>query len=390
MNNKTFIRNHKIVVLGKAVAHTFQKKHYSRSELDGFEQINLIPFIFWLFGQQLKLTANGWLMISGFPNIIVFPEALYDMHEHKVLSPINALKYLCGYDFSQSCYIIEEFCRMPIVEMTEECTKIYTTQMATKLLDVFNLNDILKEDLLKKTSKFCRKATQMAFGVLHQELGISRSLVAALIAEKKLAINKQYAFCFLQYMDDKVVSCIKYKHNQNGAFNYFVETTLRDSTFSMVYKPRHGQVHRDIYVFETVIEMLSFLTLVEEGVVAELPENSFLISLNSTYAYPLTAFLKEHPLVTTIHACLSNQSTGFAATQIIMEKEIYPNHKKIKVDDLQRYTATHGKYVKTWNEMLRYHLETKKKLEEEAANEQALLDQEKEIQNAANKQNEQA
>ena len=126
------------------------------------------------------------------------------------------------------------------------------------------------------------------------------------------------------------------------------------------------------YVFESIIELLSFLSLVEAKVIEEPIENSCLISLNSTYPYPLMAYLKEHNNINTIHTCLSNQTAGFAATTSIVENKSLSNYKIIKSDDLQKYTGMHGKYVKTWNDMLmEYHI-VRRKAEIERKNEAAM------------------
>jgi hypothetical protein len=146
-----------------------------------------------------------------------------------------------------------------------------------------------------------------------------------------------------------------------------------------VYKPKDGQVIRDVYVFENIIEILSFLSLVEAKVIEEPVENSCLFSLNSTYPYPLMAYLKEHNGINTIHTCLSNQTAGFAATNSILENKTLSNYKIIKADDLQKYTGMHGKYVKTWNEMLReYHI-IRRKAEFERKNEAAIQKTEAEL-----------
>jgi hypothetical protein len=88
------------------------------------------------------------------------------------------------------------------------------------------------------------------------------------------------------------------------------------------------------------------------------------------------AYLKEHNGINTIHTCLSNQTAGFAATTSIVENKSLSNYKIIKSDDLQKYTGMHGKYVKTWNAMLReYHI-IRRKAEIERKNEAAIQEAE--------------
>ena len=359
MKNLDPVKNYLIVTLNKADAYTFDKVRYTRSQLDAFEEVNLIALLHWLYGSRLK-KVDTWLTITGYPNLIVFPEAVYDRVNRRVYGPIEALKLLFNYNFPQSCYVISRFFDFAIADVSEQCAKMYPEQMSSRLLEFFNLNAVLDDNLLTSKSDGNRKAMQIAFGTLHQELGISRSVIAALIAERRLAINKQnkqLVFCFLQYQDGKVVTNTKYKNNINGEFAFSVDTVNRDATFTKMYKPKDEQAIRDVYVFENIIELLSFLTLVEAKVIEETVENSCLISLNSTYPYPLMAYLKEHSNIDTIHTCLSNQTAGFAATNSILENKTLSKYKIIKADDLQKYTGMHGKYVKTWNEMLReYHI----------------------------------
>ena len=68
---------------------------------------------------------------------------------------------------------------------------------------------------------------------------------------------------------------------------------------------------------------------VEENLITGPVENSCLISLNSTFPHPLIAFLNEHPCVSTIHTCFSNQSAGFAATNSIIENKSLSKYKII-------------------------------------------------------------
>ena len=56
----------------------------------------------------------------------------------------------------------------------------------------------------------------------------------------------------------------------------------------------------------------------------------------------------------------------------ILENKTLSKYKIIKADDLQKYTGMHGKYVKTWNEMLReYHI-IRRRAEIERRNEAAM------------------
>ena len=369
------VKNYLLVTLNKASAYTFDKVHYTRPQLDAFENVNLIALFYWLYGKNLK-RVDDFLTLTGHPNLLIFPEAVYDRVKQRVYGPVEALKLLCGYNFPQSCYVISRFFDFAIADVSEQCAKKYPEQMHSRLLDFFNLDAVLDDNLLSSKAKGSLTARQVAFGTLHQELGISRSIIAALIAEKRLVVGKQFILGFLQYKEGKVVTNTKFKYNHNGEFSFFVDTVDRDSTFTKIYRPKVGQAIRDVYVFENIIELLSFLSLVETKVIEEPAENSCLISLNSTYPYPLMAYLKEHNNINTIHTCLSNQTAGFAATTSIVENKSLSNYKIIKSDDLQKYTGMHGKYVKTWNAMLReYHI-IRRKAEIERKNEAAIQEAE--------------
>lgn len=387
MKNIDPIKSSLMITLNQASAYTFKKITYTRDQLNAFEEVNLIALLYWLFGKQLK-QVDVWLTITGHPNLLVFPEALYDRVAHKVYSPIEAIKLLFGYNFPQACFVISSFFDLAILEANDRCAKAYPEQMSSRLLDCFNLNEVLEDNLLNNKAQGNQRARQVAFGVLNQELGISRSVIAALIAEKRLIIDKRYVFGFLEYIDGKVVTNTKYKHNNDGKFVFSVDTVKREATFTQMYKPRDGQKIQDVYVFESIIELLSFLSLVEENLITEPVENSCLISLNSTFPHPLIAFLNEHPSVGTIHTCFSNQSAGFAATDSIIKNKSLSKYKIIKADDLQMYTGMHGKYVKTWNELLRVYNNirkqeavARKRMAEDRKNAAAILKKEEELNN---------
>ena len=84
----------------------------------------------------------------------------------------------------------------------------------------------------------------------------------------------------------------------------------------------------------------------------------------------------------------SNQTAGFAATNSILENKTLSNYKIIKADDLQKYTGMHGKYVKTWNELLRVYNNirkqeavARKRIAEDRKNAAAILKKEEELNN---------
>ena len=108
MKNLDPVKNYLIVTLNKADAYTFDKLRYTRSQLDAFEEVNLIALLHWLYGSRLK-KVDTWLTITGYPNLIVFPEAVYDRVNRRVYGPIEALKLLFNYNFPQSCYVISRF-----------------------------------------------------------------------------------------------------------------------------------------------------------------------------------------------------------------------------------------------------------------------------------------
>ena len=344
------IKAHHINTIGTAKAYTFKRTHYSREQLDGFEQVNLITLLYWLDEKSLNLLNDNMLVLKFQPHIMVYSEGLYDSISHKVYGPISALKEFYGYDFHQACFIINKFYEFPITALTDKCESKYPNLMRARLFEVFNLNSILKDNLLTKQGN---KAMYMVYAILHQEFGISRSVIAALVAENKLAVNKQYALCFLQYLDGKVISNTKYKHYE-GEYRFSVDTVNRDALFTIIRKPEHGQAIHSIYVFQDVIEILSYLSLVEMEIIPKPNENCYLVALNSTYAYPLISFLKEHREINKIYACLPNKTAGFAATESIIQNVEKFDCQVIKMDELQKYTYEKSTYVKTWNEMLKH------------------------------------
>ena len=105
----------------------------------------------------------------------------------------------------------------------------------------------------------------------------------------------------------------------------------------------------NVYVFEDVYQLMSYLTLINKGLVSPLEKNSIMLSLNGTSFNALRSYLYAHKDVKTVYACLSNTKLSIETFKNIP----FDKDKVINMQThLKDYTEEHG-LVETWNDMLK-------------------------------------
>mgnify|MGYP003292470018 CR=1 FL=1 len=83
-----------------------------------------------------------------------------------------------------------------------------------------------------------------------------------------------------------------------------VLSVKRNTTFT--WNNNNCQYCHNVYVFEDVYQLMSYLTLINKGLVPPLEKNSIMLSLNGTSFNALRNYLYAHKDVKTVYACLSN------------------------------------------------------------------------------------
>ena len=116
---------------------------------------------------------------------------------------------------------------------------------------------------------------------------------------------------------------------------------------------------KEVYVFESCVDLLSFLTLVKKGFVPQPAAGSCFISLNGAATRYLEKVLLEHPTIERIHFCTDNDRAGQLAVTLFTSR----THSKLPVDYWNQYLVDGvrgAKDLKDWNELLQACCEDEK------------------------------
>ena len=132
-----------------------------------------------------------------------------------------------------------------------------------------------------------------------------------------------------------------------------VSTVKRNTTFTWAEEERCN--YYNVYIFEDVYQIMSYLTLINKGLVPELEPNSIMLSLGGMSFDALKSYLNAHKEVKAVYACLSNTMLSIDTLKDIP----FDAEKVINMQPyLKEYTAKH-ELVETWSEMLHHSLKQK-------------------------------
>ena len=341
--NKTFINNHRKEILNKAKAHTFPYHRYTREELNSLNVVNLVELCVYLFENKLTYTT-GRLVLRYHPHVIVYAEGFYDTKTHKCHNAINGLKLFFSLDFLQACYIIKSFFESEaILDVGIYITNKYPSAKTSSLSGDYTLNYVLRNNLLDYKDN---NSLKMVFSVLHNRMCIDRETIKKFLKTKKLIVNGSFDLLFLEYEENDVIAITSKLQHQNHLATEIV-TTKRNTTFT--WDDSSSLYYHNVYVFEDVYQIMSYLTLINKGFAPALEKDSVMLSLNSIGFEPLEIFLNEHKEVKHIYACLSNTSTSIdSLNNIPFDKEKITNMQYILKD-----YSTANNYVANWGGILK-------------------------------------
>ena len=133
-----------------------------------------------------------------------------------------------------------------------------------------------------------------------------------------------------------------------------LSTVKRNTTFTWV--DEEASSYYNVYVFEDVYQIMSYLTLINKGLVPELQPNSIMLSLGGMSFDALKSYLNAHKEVKAVYACLSNTMLSIDTLKDIP----FDAEKVINMQTyLKEYTSKH-ELVETWSDMLKLHTKNEK------------------------------
>ena len=221
----------------------------------------------------------------------------------------------------------------------------HTSNLLPKLKH--SLNRIVKVNQFKCPWKrsYAYKTT---YGFLCSGKHIDKTIVDNFINSDLLAFDEKRQFHFLCCDGKDVASATVVSLNQNIDIeqHYFQKRNV-----GFQYLPWKELIDH-IYVFDSCIELLSYLNLAKLHLVPSLQQRSAYIVLPEGNTRCLDFFLKEHP-ANHVFCCLENHFNDDPTVAKIKAIE------GITMDDMRyiltNFSKEHEKDVNTWNQMLCHH-----------------------------------
>ena len=128
----------------------------------------------------------------------------------------------------------------------------------------YNLNYVLKYNLLDRKDN---NSLKMVYSVLHNRMHIERDVITKFLRSKKLIVYGGFDLCFLEDLDDNVIAVTKKLQNKDHMATE-VMTVKRNTTFT--WDNDSSLYYHNVYIFEDVYQIMSYLSLIELGLVPPL------------------------------------------------------------------------------------------------------------------------
>ena len=343
INRKTnFMEAYHKETLGKAISRTYPFHRYTQEEISMYNLVNVCGVCIFISENSVIYRVNR-LVLTKNTNVIVYPEGFYDVKTCKYYTAISGLKAFYGLDFLQACYIIKRYYESDNVFYMDDYIKAkYPLAYTSCLACDFNLNYMLKHNLLVKDDNNSRA---MVFSVLHNRMCIDREVIVQFLHDKKLIVNDRFDLCFLEYEKNNVVTSTKKLQSHNHVATELT-TVRRNTTFT--WTDEKGCAYENVYVFEDVYQIMSYLTLIKKELVPKLEPNSIMLSLGGIGFGVLKSYLDAHKEVEKVYACLSN--TRLSAE--IVKDIPFNADNVVNMQGILKEYSNKNVSVETWNDIL--------------------------------------
>lgn len=327
----------------------FKHKHITPMMVDKANTANLIQLLIW-WDESKIVYENRQFLLKDNNHCVIYDDMVYNHYTGETFNPINALMAYFDLSFGQAFYTCNYFMYKVNKSFVEEyIEQRYKAPVIVVNDNVADLNHILMSDSLVSTIPDIKAlALKRVYAYLCNTRHIDRDIVSNFIKRRLVALDGKNNLCFLTYRENDVIAVTKKGTNPSKPFKQNLVKELHTAFF---YAPKSAKnSYTDVYVFESCIDLMSFLTLVKRKEVERPPEHSCFITLNGVGTVFLDKVLYEHKEIEHIHLCLDNDYVGMNATdkyiRYNMQRDII-DHKPV----LTAYSTENG-YVKDWNEML--------------------------------------
>ncbi len=349
----------------------FKREKFSSSEIAAFNYVDLVAFLIWYDSSSL-VYENDQLYLKSNRKCVVKPEGIYDLSTLAMFNPIAALMVFYRMSKEAAHFAINQFSKLPQRSIAQFIELFYPNAHTSDLPTDRNLSYILLKDLLHQ-AKSQEKAKSIIYSVLEGQYHIDRGIVTELLYHRLVAVDNNLDICFLRYSGKHVVGIARLRKEDNYvSYKEYVSMSKRHSGF--VYEIGTSKIskkYKDLYIFDGVIEMLSYVTLSKSNCVTKLNNESICMSAHGNLAIELCSmstlsygkssyhskldislypFLNENPDIW--HIWFGFNSNNYTFNSNLREQLSHAKSTNLQ-EQLRDFSANCGTVnVYTWNQML--------------------------------------
>ena len=309
-------------------------KHYGKDRINKICSCDLQQFLLWYDESLLELRGRNFVLNQENikDTIVVYPNMGYAPYTGRSFTPIEVLVDVLGIGYADALYGLNYFYykveKQPLATQLVNWSALsYSNRCAAGKNETLDLNTILTEDLFQsQVTDQKNYAYTRAIAYLSNRRGISTDIVLNFIKQGFLKMDKQYNLCFVAYADPfakQEVTAISKKGTTEKKFcpNYVKEHN--EGFFYARKDALESRSYRELYIFESPIDLLSFLTLEQERRIQldEHDPNCCYISLNGAGNQGFVKkVLERYPTIQKVNLCLDNDTKGMEGAKSIQEQ----------------------------------------------------------------------
>ena len=323
----------------------FKRKHITPKQVDKLNtHCNLIQLLIWWDESSIQYRRKQFVLRDT-PRCVVYDTLVYDHYTGVTTNPISTLMTYYDMSFPQAVYVANYFLTK-VSKLDMECY-IQLEYIDKELFAAdtgVDLNYILQADQTQSTLPDVKAAAlRKVYAYLCNTRCIDRDLVTHFLKQKYIGLDASNLLCFYTYRGDDVIAVTKKGINPRITFK---QNLVREKHTGFIYGSSTTTEFKEVFVFESCVDLLSFLNLAKRGHIPKLPMDACYISLNGASSRYLDKVLLEHPTIERIHFCTDNDNAGqLALTTFTMHTK-----NKMPVDSWLNYLVEAE--VKDWNELL--------------------------------------
>ena len=265
---------------------TFRKRHITANKVDeANNNCNLIQFFFWWDNDKIDF-INKKFCLRYENKYKIFEEGILCFYSGEWFFPLEAIMTFLKLDFQQAFYAMNYFIlRVNKSDIDDYIHKTYSDENNKLDVDLTTSNSnidfqsFLDNDLLTSTdAKTKENALKRVYAYLNNTRKIHRDVISHFIKQRLITMDEKHNINFITYNDGNIIAVTRRSTN---TYNKFQQNFVKEKNTGFIYKSKSAKLIKTIYVFESCIDLMSYLSLViEKKVDAPDKESTCYISLN--------------------------------------------------------------------------------------------------------------